>query len=78
MLSVASGTALSDIPLASYRAPVRPLPLSVLANTATTEAMQQLWDVWFGIRTQWIPYDAIGTAEEATLLASGAGGNMHA
>jgi hypothetical protein len=32
------------------------------------------WDVWFGIRSQWIPYDAIGTPAEATLPT----GNMHA
>jgi thioredoxin reductase len=78
MLSIASGTPPSDIPLASYRAPVRPLPLGVLGNTATTASMREGWDVWFGIRTQWIPYDMIGTPEEAALLAAGAGGNMHA
>jgi len=75
LLADASGTAPSAIPLASYRAPVRPLPLSLLGEGAS---MQEGWDVWFGIRTQWIPYDAIGTAEEARLLEDGAGGNMHA
>jgi NADPH-dependent 2,4-dienoyl-CoA reductase/sulfur reductase-like enzyme len=75
LLADASGSAPSAIPLASYRAPVRPLPLSLLGEGAS---MQDGWDVWFGIRTQWIPYDAIGTAEETRLLEDGAGGNMHA
>ena len=71
-LAMTSNTGVSNVPLASYRAPVRPLPLSVLADAGMTDG----WDVWFGIRTQWIPYDKIGTPEEAALLA--AGGNMHA
>jgi hypothetical protein len=29
------------------------------------------WDVWFGIPTQWTPYDRIGTADRFV------GGNMH-
>jgi hypothetical protein len=78
LLAMASDLSPAAIPLASYRAPVRPLPLGVLADTAETQAMHEQWDVWFGIRTQWIPYDMIGTAEETALLASGAGGNMHA
>ncbi len=71
LLALTSGASPADIPLASYRAPVRPLPLGVLADGDT---MQDGWDVWFGIRTQWVPYDAIGTADEAALLH----GNMHA
>jgi thioredoxin reductase len=78
LLAIASEKSPSDIPLASYRAPVRPLPLNLLADATETSAMQAQWDVWFGIRTQWIPYDMIGTAQEARLLAAGAGGNMHA
>ncbi len=71
LLALTSGASPADIPLASYRAPVRPLPLGVLADGDT---MRAGWDVWFGIRTQWVPYDAIGTADEAALLR----GNMHA
>jgi thioredoxin reductase len=78
LLAIASETQPSAIPLASYRAPVRPLPLSLLADTAETQAMREGWDVWFGIRTQWIPYDMIGTPEEAAMLEAGEGGNMHA
>jgi thioredoxin reductase len=78
LLAITSDISPGAVPLASYRAPVRPLPLSLLADTAETPAMQAGWDVWFGIRTQWIPYDMIGTQAEADMLAAGAGGNMHA
>jgi hypothetical protein len=78
LLAVTSDISPGAVPLASYRAPVRPLPLSLLADTAETPAMQAGWDVWFGIRTQWIPYDMIGTQAETDMLAAGAGGNMHA
>ncbi len=77
-LALASGAAVSAIPLASYRAPVRPVSLGVLADTGETSAMRAGWDVWFGIRTQWVPYDMIGTEAEAAMLAQGGGGNMHA
>jgi thioredoxin reductase len=70
MLALDSNTTPAAIPLATYRAPVRPLPLSVLADPQSMPG----WDVWFGIRSQWIPYDAIGTPAEATLPT----GNMHA
>jgi thioredoxin reductase len=72
LLALASETSPADIPLASYRAPVRPLPLSLLADD-----MEDGWDVWFGIDTQWIPYDLIGTPEEAAMIASGGGGFTH-
>jgi hypothetical protein len=78
LLAITSDISPGAVPLASYRAPVRPLPLSLLADTAETPDMQAGWDVWFGIRTQWIPYDMIGTQAEADMLAEGAGGNMHA
>lgn len=78
LLAMQSNTSVSAIPLASYRAPVRPLPLGLLADPAETLDMREQWDVWFGIRTQWIPYAVIGTDEEAAFIASGRGGNMHA
>ena len=74
LLALSSDTPVSTIPLASYRAPVRPLPLGLLADPTA----QPAWDVWFGIRTQWIPYDMIDTPAEAAILAAGQGGNMHA
>jgi hypothetical protein len=57
---------------------VRPLPLALLADSAQTQDMIEQWDVWFGIRTQWVPYDVIGTDAEDAFVAGGRGGNMHA
>jgi hypothetical protein len=34
------------------------------------------WDVWFGIPSQWIPYQDIDTDREAMHIAV-LGGNMH-
>ncbi|QUD87892.1 FAD-dependent oxidoreductase [Phenylobacterium montanum] len=75
-LAVATDTPVAQIPLAGYRAPVRPLPLKVLAAWDEAEAMSQGWDVWFGIPTQWTPYADIGTDREAR-HAEILGGNMH-
>jgi thioredoxin reductase len=58
---------------ATWRAPVRPVPLGVLADWDERAAMAAGWDVWFGIPTQWTPYAAIGDEDEH--LAGG--GNMH-
>ena len=73
LLAEATGLAVERIPVASMRAPVRPIPLNLLADWAESEAMAAGWDVWFGIPTQWTPYADIGTPREN--LASG--GNMH-
>jgi hypothetical protein len=59
LLALESGESPAAIPLARYRAPVRPLPLGVLAETDETGAMQEGWDVWFGIPSQWLPYAEI-------------------
>ncbi len=64
-LACASNAPAARIPLAGYRAPVRPLPLSVLAAWDETAAMARHWDVWMGIPGQWTPYDDIGTEREA-------------
>lgn len=72
-IALATGNPLSALPLAGYRAPVRPLPLSVIADWEETAAMTADWDVWFGIATQWVPYGDIGTEREAEHLRS----NMH-
>lgn len=71
MLSLGAGVPVGTIPLAGYRAPVRPLPLSVLADGDETPAMAEGWNVWFGIASQWIAYDDIGTEREAALLRAG-------
>ncbi|MBR0671096.1 (2Fe-2S)-binding protein [Neoroseomonas soli] len=43
-------------PLASHRAPVRPLPLSVLAALEEDPALRANWTGWFGIAAQWLPH----------------------
>jgi hypothetical protein len=76
ILALATNTPLADIPLAGYRAPVRPLPLKVLADMEEAAQMSAGWDVWFGIPTQWIPYQDIGSDREAAHIAA-LGGDMH-
>jgi thioredoxin reductase len=55
-LAEATDVALSAIPLPSYRAPVRPLPLAAFADESEEPAMAEHWDTWFGIVSQWIPF----------------------
>ncbi len=64
ILAVESGTELAALPLATHRAPVRPLPLNVIADWDEGEDMRAGWDVWMGIPTQWVPYADIGTPFE--------------
>jgi len=64
ILALGTDRPLASIPLAGYRAPVRPLPLGVLAAAEECAEMVEGWNVWFGIRTQWIPYEDIGTERE--------------
>lgn len=66
----------SRMPLAGYRAPVRPLPLSVIADWNEARAMSNHWDVWFGIPGQWVPYADVGSDREA-LYADILGGDTH-
>jgi thioredoxin reductase len=56
LLALACGAALEDIPLASYRPPSRPLPLNVLAGLPEAPAMNEHWDSWFGMASQWVPF----------------------
>lgn len=72
-LALAAGVEVGRVPLAGHRAPLRPLPLALLARLEELPAMREEWDVWFGIPTQWVPYDDIGTEREAAFL----GGNLH-
>ncbi len=76
LLATQQDVPLSAIPVASFRAPVRPVPLRILADWQERADMAAGWDVWFGIPTQWTPYAVIGTPEEAEHVA-GLGGNMH-
>ncbi len=43
-------------PLASHRAPLRPLPLAVLAALEEDPDLRANWTGWFGIAAQWLPH----------------------
>ncbi|QIE56644.1 FAD-dependent oxidoreductase [Pikeienuella piscinae] len=58
LLAASTGTGIADIPLASYRPPVRPLPLSVLAPERELPLISETWVSWFSIATQSLPSDA--------------------
>lgn len=64
LLALESNKPFGSIPLASHRAPVRPLPMKILADWHEPAAMEAAWDVWFGIPTQWVPVEDIGTPHE--------------
>ncbi|MEK0083746.1 FAD-dependent oxidoreductase [Benzoatithermus flavus] len=55
LLAREGGVGLEAIPPAIYRAPVRPLPLEVLARLPESPEVAEGWDVWFGIPSQWVP-----------------------
>jgi hypothetical protein len=76
LLAREQGVPLAAVPIASFRAPVRPVPLAILADWQESAEMAAGWDVWFGIPTQWTPYAVIGTPAEADHVA-GLSGNMH-
>jgi thioredoxin reductase len=63
-LAQASGVAPAAVPLALHRAPVRPLPLKVMADWNETSEMTDGWEIWFAIPGQWSAYEDIGTTRE--------------
>jgi hypothetical protein len=65
LLAMSAKVPPEQIPLASYRAPVRPLPLSALWPHDETQATRDNWDVWFGIPTQWTAYWEMGEISPA-------------
>lgn len=65
VLARASGTPLEHLPLPSYRAPVRPLPLSAFAEDHEPGAISQNWEGWFGIPGQWDPFWTLGAETAA-------------
>ena len=64
LLAIEADKPFATIPLASHRAPVRPIPLKIMADWHESEAMTAAWDVWFGIPTQWVPVEDLGTLHE--------------
>ncbi len=64
LLALESDEPFGTIPLATHRAPVRPLPMKIMADWQESAAMDAAWDVWFGIPTAWVPHEDIGTLHE--------------
>ena len=64
LLALEAGVPFASIPLATHRAPVRPLSLKIMADWNEPAKMDAAWDVWFGIPTAWVPHEDIGTAYE--------------
>lgn len=56
LLALSAGIELSKVPLATYRAPVRPMSLGLAGTLPETEEMAAHWDVWFGIPGQVTAY----------------------
>ncbi|TKT78236.1 FAD-dependent oxidoreductase [Aquamicrobium sp. LC103] len=56
LLALQVATPLASIPLAGYRAPVRPLTLAISSQLPEAPEQALHWDVWFGIHPQWRPY----------------------
>jgi len=56
LLAHASGLTIQQVPLASHRPPVRPIPLSLLADAEELPEMSEHWDSWFGMPTQFQPF----------------------
>lgn len=58
-----------EIPLATYRAPVRPLPLGIFAAFDESAAVRDNWVAWFNIPSQWTPHWEIDDAALVDLPA---------
>jgi hypothetical protein len=56
LLAEAGGVPVGEIPLASYRPPVRPLPLGVLWPHDEPDTVRDDWVAWFGIPSQFRPH----------------------
>jgi thioredoxin reductase len=56
LLALGASEPLDQVPLASFRAPVRPLPLARLDLGADPVTVGRGWDSWFGMAPQWVPF----------------------
>jgi thioredoxin reductase len=56
LLALGAGQPLSAIPLAGYRAPVRPMTLAMCAHLPEAPEQVEHWDTWFGMNAQWRPF----------------------
>jgi hypothetical protein len=67
LLAEAGDVPVDTIPLATYRPPVRPLPLGVLWPHDESATLREQWVSWFGILTQFAPHWA-GDPDTTVLL----------
>jgi thioredoxin reductase len=76
LLAREANTPVDRIPLATYRPPVRPLPLNVLWPHDEPQEMRDHWVSWFGIPDQfgphWQPTAAAGEPAPPTAVPAGA------
>ena len=56
LLALGADMTLGAVPLATHRAPVRPMPLGLLGSLPESPEMAQHWDIWFGIPGQVASY----------------------
>ncbi|MGF7050987.1 thioredoxin reductase [Bosea sp. OAE752] len=56
LLALGAAQPLSAIPLAGYRAPTRPMPLSMTLSVPEAPEQAEHWDTWFGMHAQWRPF----------------------
>ena len=56
LLAMQGNASPAAIPMPSYRAPLRPIPLSVLSADDETADVRANWTGWFGIAAQWLPH----------------------
>ncbi|MGO4404837.1 FAD-dependent oxidoreductase [Bosea sp. RAF48] len=56
LLALGAALPLSAIPLAGYRTPARPMPLSMTAHVPEAPEQAEHWDTWFGMHAQWVPF----------------------
>ena len=70
LLAEEAGLNVADIPMPTYRAPVRPLPLRVLYADDEPQITRDDWTGWFGYERQWRQDTSDEAAELRTLLRS--------
>ncbi len=63
LLAIDGGVPLDRVPLATYRIPLRPLPMAALSDAQEIPGMEQDWPIWFGIETQWTHWTEIPVVE---------------
>ncbi|MCC7275874.1 MAG: FAD-dependent oxidoreductase [Alphaproteobacteria bacterium] len=56
LIALRSNAPTGSVPLPSFRAPLRPLPLSVLSADDEPAELRANWTAWFGIPAQWLPH----------------------